>query len=85
MAQINFIWETHLWFKNSHLTFLHQVGKRTWIKLSRYVEIFFREVLLEMSQAILLTSLLLSIKYNWNVLVYPDWQDYWLFKTAVGC
>lgn len=32
-----------------------------------------------MSQMIPLTSLL-SVKYNWNVLVYPDRNDYWLLK-----
>lgn len=79
MAQISFIWEVYLRLWNSHLKFLHQEEKHTWIKLSRCVEIFLQEVPLKMSQMILLSSLL-SVKYNWNVLVYPDCSDYWLLK-----
>lgn len=79
MAQISLFWEIHLWLKSSHLKFLHQEEKCTWIKLSS-VEIFLKEVLLKMSRMILLTSLL-SVKYNWNVLVFPDWNDYWLLNS----
>lgn len=36
--------------------FLHQEGRPTWVKLSGCAEIFLREVLLQMSQMILLNQ-----------------------------
>lgn len=82
MAQISFIWEilVYLWLPSSHLKFLQQEEeKHAWTKLSRCVETFFQEVLLKIAAMVLLASLL-SGKYNWNVLVYPDCNDYWLVK-----
>ena len=57
MVEITFTWETHLWFKNSHLVILYQEEKHNLNQLSKCAENFLWEALLEMSQMILLTSL----------------------------